>query len=296
MLTKAEAAGLMRAVSEFVREHVSGALEPLLSRLAAVESRQPERGERGLPGEKGADGLPGERGIDGLNGKDGLPGAPGEKGADGLPGLRGERGEPGEKGERGIDGLNGRDGDPGAPGMPGEKGDRGDPGPQGKLPIVRSWSDQVHYEGDVVAFDGRTFQALRDTGKTPGHEDWICIAERGADGRDGTDGRGFRVRETWAETETYSALDVVALNGASFVARRDDPGPCPGDGWQLIAAQGKRGQPGERGMKGDKGERGDCGLPVVAMSIDASGMLTLTNGDGSVVVCDLYPVLSQFKV
>lgn len=263
MLTKAEAAGLMRAVSEFVREQVSGALEPLLLRIAAVESRQPERGERGLPGEKGADGLPGERGIDGLNGKDGLPGAPGEKGADGLPGLRGER---------------------------------GDPGPQGKLPIVRLWSDQVHYEGDVVALDGRTFQALRDTGKAPGHEDWICIAERGADGRDGTDGRGFRVRETWAETETYSALDVVALNGASFVARRDDPGPCPGDGWQLIAAQGKRGQPGERGMKGDKGERGDCGLPVVAMSIDASGMLALTNGDGSIVVCDLYPVLSQFKV
>jgi hypothetical protein len=29
------------------------------------------------------------------------------------------------------------------------------------------------------------------------------------------------------------------------------------------------------------------------MEIDGEGMLTATNGDGSVVKCDLYPVLSK---
>jgi hypothetical protein len=29
------------------------------------------------------------------------------------------------------------------------------------------------------------------------------------------------------------------------------------------------------------------------MSVSDEGMLTLTNGDGSLVTCDLYPVLSR---
>ena len=75
----------------------------------------------------------------------------------------------------------------------------------------------------------------------PGQQD--C----GADGENGNDGRSFNIRGTWSEAEIYQALDVVALNGASFVARCDNPETCPGEGWQLIAAQGKRGNPGERG-------------------------------------------------
>ena len=53
------------------------------------------------------------------------------------------------------------------------------------------------------------------------------------------------------------ALDIVALNGGSFIAKRYNPGPCPGDGWQLIASQGKRGDKGERGLQGISG------VPVV---------------------------------
>ena len=48
-----------------------------------------------------------------------------------------------------------------------------------------------------------------------------------------------------------------ALRG-SFIAKKDNPGPCPGAGWQLIASQGKR---------GDKGERGLQGIPGVAVFI-----------------------------
>ena len=91
-------------------------------------------------------------------------------------------------------------------------------------------------------------------------------------------------------------MDVVVLGGASFAARTDDPGPCPGDGWQLIAAQGKRGNLGERGPAGPKGERGESAAPVIAVSVSDEGMLTLKNGDGSVVSCDLYPVLSKAVV
>jgi hypothetical protein len=58
---------------------------------------------------------------------------------------------------------------------------------------------------------------------------------------------------------TDRRLDVVALNGGSFVALKDKPGPCPGSGWQLIASQGKRGVAGEKGERGPPGPRGDAG-------------------------------------
>jgi hypothetical protein len=56
-----------------------------------------------------------------------------------------------------------------------------------------------------------------------------------------------RVRGTFDPEANYVANDLIALNGAAFVAKQDNPGPCPGPGWQLIAAQGKRGVAGERG-------------------------------------------------
>lgn len=76
-------------------------------------------------------------------------------------------------------------------------------------------------------------------------------------------GRGIpgalRVRGTHDPSTEYHALDVVALNGGSFVARRDAPGPCPGDDWQLLASAGKRGARGERGAQGFAGPAGRDG-------------------------------------
>ncbi|MFZ4605160.1 MAG: hypothetical protein ACOYM5_02780 [Caulobacter sp.] len=192
----------------------------------------------------------------------------------------------GPEGQRGPEGPAGRDG---RDGVDGRDGERGLEGAAGKLGVARAWSDGVHYEGDVVVHAGATWQALRDSGREPSEPDWICLAARGGDGRDAAE---FEIRGTWSDAETYSRLNVVALNGASFVARRDDPGPCPGDGWQLMSAQGKRGAPGERGVS-VKGDRGDAGQPVVAAGVDDAGMITLVNGDGSTVSCDLYPVLSK---
>jgi hypothetical protein len=160
------------------------------------------------------------------------------------------------------------------------------------LPAVRSWTDAVHYVGDVVTHDGGTWQAQRDTGRAPPHEDWICLARSG---RDGMDGASFEIRGTWDANTRYGGLNVVVLNGGAFVAKRNDPGPCPGDGWQLMASQGKAGKSGERGPPGPKGERGPPGPAVIAMTVDEEGMVTLVNSDGLVITCDLYPVLAKLS-
>jgi hypothetical protein len=64
------------------------------------------------------------------------------------------------------------------------------------------------------------------------------------------------IKGTYREGETYGFLNIVALNGSSFIARRDNAGACPGDGWQLIASAGRPGKPGV------KGERGPPGLNI----------------------------------
>jgi hypothetical protein len=145
------------------------------------------------------------------------------------------------------------DGRAGPPGERGQKGDKGDPG---ELPMIRGWSeDDVSYAGDVVFFGGGTWRAGKDTSKKPPHGDWTPLALPGRDA-------AFPViKGTYREGETYGFLNIVALNGSSFIARRDNPGPCPGDGWQLIASAGRPGKPGVKGERGEPGQRGERGPP-----------------------------------
>lgn len=207
-----------------------------------------------------------------------LAGSPDLLGKEGPQGKAGPRGEPGADGKQGPEGREGK---------------RGEAGPVGAIAGVEEWTDRVQYEGVVRTFAGATFQAVRDTAKPPPHADWHCLA---AAGHNGKDGRSLQVRQTYDPSKTdYQELQIVALNGGSFVARRDNPGPCPGEGWQLIASQGKRGDKGERGERGIKGDKGDPGLPVVKMAVDGEGLLTLTNADGSTVQCDLYPLLAKVQ-
>jgi hypothetical protein len=119
--------------------------------------------------------------------------------------------------------------------------------------------ETVYYEGDVVAYDGGTFQAQRDTARVPGAQDWVCLASAG---------HSFTVRGTFNETAEYHRLDVVALNGGSFIALKDAPGPCPGPGWQLLASQGRRGAAGEKGERGPKGDAGASGPTILGWKLD----------------------------
>lgn len=242
------------------------------------------------------DGKDGRDGVDGKDGPEGRQGPPGERGPRGEPGREGFIGPQGLPGERGADG---KDGEPGPAGPQGPQGEAGAQGPQGecgldgapgRLPIVREWAEGVFYAGDVVAHNGGTFQASKDTGREPPHSDWLCLARGGHDGRDG---RSFTVRGTYDPALAYGALDVVTWKNTTFVATRDNPGTCPDDGWQVLASRGKPGQPGERGPSGPKGEKGDPGPSVVAVDINGDGLLRVRNGDGSVLTCDLYPLLAS---
>jgi len=255
---------------------------------------------QGAPGAKGEQGPPGESIA-------GPPGPPPDEGlvrqlideaVAKLPPP--ERGEPGEIGPPGPPGRDGTSivGPPGEPGPPGESvaGPAGPPGRDGAdgapglLPIVSVWSEGVFYTADVVTHLGGTWQAQRDTGREPPHEDWVCLAWPG---RNGVDGRGLTICGTWDRGKTYQALDVVASEGATFVASRDNPGPLPGTGWQLLARQGK---PGQRGERGEPGPKGNPGLPapgLVEATITSDGLQSLVNGDGTIVQCDLYPVLKR---
>jgi hypothetical protein len=65
--------------------------------------------------------------------------------------------------------------------------------------------------------------------------------------------RSLEIAGTYDPTVKYRALDVVALNGASFAARVDGPKQCPGPDWQVIACQGRAGRPGADGRAGRDG-------------------------------------------
>jgi hypothetical protein len=145
----------------------------------------------------------------------------------------------------------------------------GPQGPPGKLSSVQEYlAGRVHYEADVVTHADALWQARCDTVHAPPHSDWICLALAG---RNGADGCSPNVCGTYNACEKYERLDIVALDGAAFIARRDNPGSCPGDDWQLLSRQGRpgrRGERGERGPRGEKGEKGESGAAVVSWQLD----------------------------
>jgi hypothetical protein len=138
-----------------------------------------------------------------------------------------------------------------------------EPSPPAKFPMVRAWQeDVVYHEGDVVAFAGACYQAAKDTARAPGTQDWVCLA---------TGGNSLTVRGTYNDDVEYCCLDVTIINGSSFVALKDKPGPCPGADWQLLASRGSRGDrglKGERGFIGPRGERGQGAASVQSWQID----------------------------
>jgi hypothetical protein len=124
----------------------------------------------------------------------------------GPQGERGAAGEPGAQGEPGRDGVDGKDGADGAPGEPGAPGERGEDGiatreeldaiVEARFAEVQSrnvadwhqgtWTRATAYtRGAIVAWDGTTWVAVRDTTAQPGTDDaWRLLAKRGRDGRD----------------------------------------------------------------------------------------------------------------
>lgn len=274
-------------------------------------------GPPGPPGPAGeaAIGIQGEIGPPGKDGKDADPSLimrmiaeaiaklpPPERGPPGPPGES-VIGPKGDKGDPGI-GIKGEIGDRGPPGKDGQsitgpKGESviGPEGPPGKLPIVKAYqSGKVHYAGEVVTYLGNSYQARADTARDPSFDgDWGCIALAGIDGKTPM------IRGVYSEQSEYLALNVVSLNGGSFIAKQDNPGQCPGDGWQLIASQGRRGDKGERGERGIRGEIGPPGAPapkLKAWKLDRHHYLAtpiMTDGDEGPAL-ELRGLFEQFNL
>jgi hypothetical protein len=181
-----------------------------------------------------------------------------------------------------------------ADGPRGEPGQRGEPGPPGKIEDVRAYiHGAVHYERDVVFHEGSTYVAKCDTGRAPPHEDWQLIAAKGRDAA------MPKIMGTYREGDNYSYLNIVALQGSSFIARTDDPGPCPGEGWQLIASagkQGKQGQEGPRGLQGERGERGAAAPTILGWKIDRERYCAtpIMSDDSEVEPLQLRALFEQF--
>jgi hypothetical protein len=236
--------------------------DEVVARLAAVrdgaDGQDGAEGPPGPPGLAGEAGPPGEKGEIGPQGERGLDGLPGPKGDVGEPGRPGERGEVGLPGERGADGA---PGERGMDGAPGERGLEGPPGPPGTPPIVRRWEPRIYDAGAWVVRDGAIFQAQEQTGKEWHQADWLCVVEKPADGR------SFEICDTYDPNIAYRALSVVTLNNSWFIAKVDNPGPCPGEDWKS-GPVGKRGKDGIPGQRGERGLPGEPGVSQVGWKVD----------------------------
>jgi hypothetical protein len=67
----------------------------------------------------------------------------------------------------------------------------------------------------------------------------MCLARAGRDATTPV------VKGTYSAYGQYLKLDIVAMDGAAFISKRDNPGVCPGDDWQMISRQGRQGRRGE---------------------------------------------------
>src|SRR5262245_63433470 len=85
------------------------------------------------------------------------------------------------------------------------------------------------------------------------------------------------------------------MNHGWFVAKRDNPGSCPGNDWQS-GPVGKRGDKGERGPRGLPGPSGENALEWVGVKIDPSAYtLVAVMSDGSEGPAILLrPLLEQY--
>src|SRR5262249_46097688 len=134
----------------------------------------------------------------------------------------------------------------------------------------------------------------KDTAQVPGGSNWVCVA------RAGRDAVTPDVRGTYNPSEDYKCLDIVEVSGCSFIARKDDPGDCPGPGWQVLSLRGNagdRGRPGPAGKKGERGEKGEPAPMIISWVVDRThyrAIATLSNGKPGPVL-DLRPLLSSLS-
>ena len=66
----------------------------------------------------------------------------------------------------------------------------------------------------------------------------------------------------YSETNQYNKLDIVSMDGGSWISKKPVRGVKPGtdaDSWMQIAQKGDSGPKGETGATGPQGPKGDTG-------------------------------------
>jgi hypothetical protein len=162
----------------------------------------------------------------------------------------------------------------------------------GKLPVAKIWHPEtVTYQAEFVSHNGQLWQACRDTAQAPGGSDWICVA---CAGRDGVDARTPKICGTYDAHMTYEQLDVVAMDGASFIARHENPGVCPGEGWQLLSRQGRPGRKGDRGERGERGVPGEPAGRLINSKVDENYNLVILRSDDTLEIIPLREAFERY--
>jgi hypothetical protein len=120
-----------------------------------------------------------------------------------------------------------------------------------------------------------------------------------------TETGGLRLRGAYRSDQDYERLDVVTLDGSSYVARHASPGPCPGEGWRILASAGAigpqgiagpKGDRGPRGLTGEAGPKGAPGVAIVGWSPDYAGfkVTPIMSDGGEGPALDLKPFFQKF--
>lgn len=242
------------------------ALGPLITKITALEQRQPERGEKGEVGSKGLDGekgAAGERGEPGAQGKDGLDGVDGKDGAPGRDGERGASGvdgAAGKDGAQGADGVNGKDGLPGERGADGKDGLAGERGADGKSLTVEDVYDwlEANFSKWALAAERRVYElgekAVAAMPKAKDGADGLRVDDFELVGRMMTLKHGdkilkqvrlaFPVYHGVFEAETtYDADDMVTFGGSVWSAIAETKSkPGTDDTWKLAVKKGRDGR------------------------------------------------------
>jgi integrin beta 3 len=184
---------------------------------------------------------------------------------DGEPGLPGERGEKGE---------------------PGQRGEKGDPGAVPELTDDLTAAVLDKTREDRLELDEKLFAATRrfERLSTELEERLATVkdGEPGPPGPEGAPGRDFtgEARGKYNNSETYLKFDRVAYNGSEWIARKDDPGPLPGEGW-MLGVQGKVGRPGVPGAG-------------IQRAITKDYALVLETTDGKVLTIDMRGMFERY--
>lgn len=179
----------------------------------------------------------------------------------------------------------GKDGDRGEKGDEGPAGPKGDQGPGG-LDGSNGADGRDGTDADMDALQRRLEELVAA----------IPAPQDGKDGADGKDAYAGEVKGVFSEEETYLARDIVKFDGSSWIAKTDEPGPIPGDGWVQLASKGKRGDRGEKGERGAEGKHGMNGAQPIALAIDSETMefrMILDNGEEC--AADFYPIAKVIR-